>query len=1336
MIDYGTDGEGSVGYTLELSGDDIGSGLYALDATDTDAGDGDGIGQGSEILLSADGDDIVGMADGVEYFRISVDGDGDVTFEQSNNIWHDTTSDDDEPETLTLSDEDTFEVVQTVTDADGDSDTAAVSLGSGVFTIQDDGPDAVVEDTTVAELVLDESPVDDPDTVVVEGDGVVSATVNVAGNFGALIDYGTDGEGSVGYTLELSGDDIGSGLYALDATDTDAGDGDGIGQGSEILLSADGDDIVGMADGVEYFRISVDGDGDVTFEQSNNIWHDTTSDDDEPETLTLSDEDTFEVVQTVTDADGDSDTAAVSLGSGVFTIQDDGPDAVVEDTTVAELVLDESPVDDPDTVVVEGDGVVSATVNVAGNFGALIDYGTDGEGSVGYTLELSGDDIGSGLYALDATDTDAGDGDGIGQGSEILLSADGDDIVGMADGVEYFRISVDGDGDVTFEQSNNIWHDTTSDDDEPETLTLSDEDTFEVVQTVTDADGDSDTAAVSLGSGVFTIQDDGPDAVVEDTTVAELVLDESPVDDPDTVVVEGDGVVSATVNVAGNFGALIDYGTDGEGSVGYTLELSGDDIGSGLYALDATDTDAGDGDGIGQGSEILLSADGDDIVGMADGVEYFRISVDGDGDVTFEQSNNIWHDTTSDDDEPETLTLSDEDTFEVVQTVTDADGDSDTAAVSLGSGVFTIQDDGPSAFAPGMATITNPGVVGNSDEVDADLNLTLGTDLDGTVVFDPSLDGQAVTDTNGNALFFNGSQLFYTLSGDQLIAETAGGTDGFIVTLNGDGTYSVDLEGEIRNGDEFTFNVQGSGIGGGNEVGVALVEDTMAVSDGVIFTGTANGSLSTVNTSQGRLGVGGGQAIDSGDVIRADFVTDVTLDGGTQSGFGYGTHQQVSSVLQEVNRIGGSGTTSFTITAYNTDEDDILILDNPADNQLVSLSVADITIYDGDPDAGGSVVANGTMGLSITENDGVITVAGMQEGWYYEVNSSDTFEAIEIAYVSGGGFTLGDISVGTLNVQGDFNIEIPVTATDADGDSIDADLNLFFDTPDPLIAKTSAFDSLAEFTADVDGGEFGDLSMTRSSSSNMMDMAAMMTMVAVVNEMTVDGFEFSPLQALSIDGSDLLMAQFDNGFEALSPAAFEFAQSGPLAGMGGLEPVDFGGMAELSTQGFGLGGEFTLDGLASKLADINASDALENVQQALDGHEFDLGAAMQELPQFMDAIGGEFTPELAGDMAGLMPGLVQQLEGADLSAMGDEELLEAFFDNGMDGLLDQMPGFDGADNANHSFTSGDNGAINTTGGGETGFYSVDVSGSLDVGSNIQIMDDGHIMMLANSITGA
>ena len=35
-------------------------------------------------------------------------------------------------------------LVQTVTDADGDVDTAAINLGTGVFQIEDDGPDAVV----------------------------------------------------------------------------------------------------------------------------------------------------------------------------------------------------------------------------------------------------------------------------------------------------------------------------------------------------------------------------------------------------------------------------------------------------------------------------------------------------------------------------------------------------------------------------------------------------------------------------------------------------------------------------------------------------------------------------------------------------------------------------------------------------------------------------------------------------------------------------------------------------------------------------------------------------------------------------------------------------------------------------------------------------------------------------------------------------------------------------------------------------------------------------------------------------------------------------------------
>ena len=135
-----------------------------------------------------------------------------------------------------------------VTDADGDSVSAELDL-DGVFQIEDDGPvQPTVSDA--AAMVLDESP------LPTDGDGIVSVTAAFAGYF-STPDFGTDVDGTVSYTLELSADGIGSGMYALDDSDTDAGDGDGYGQGDEILLSKVGNDIVGAVGGVTYFTISV-----------------------------------------------------------------------------------------------------------------------------------------------------------------------------------------------------------------------------------------------------------------------------------------------------------------------------------------------------------------------------------------------------------------------------------------------------------------------------------------------------------------------------------------------------------------------------------------------------------------------------------------------------------------------------------------------------------------------------------------------------------------------------------------------------------------------------------------------------------------------------------------------------------------------------------------------------------------------------------------------------------------------------------------------------------------------------------------------------------------------
>ena len=53
--------------------------------------------------------------------------------------------------------------------------------------------------------------------------GLDTVTVNFAGNFAAVTDFGSDGPGSATYSLVLTGTNVASGLFALDAADTTAG---------------------------------------------------------------------------------------------------------------------------------------------------------------------------------------------------------------------------------------------------------------------------------------------------------------------------------------------------------------------------------------------------------------------------------------------------------------------------------------------------------------------------------------------------------------------------------------------------------------------------------------------------------------------------------------------------------------------------------------------------------------------------------------------------------------------------------------------------------------------------------------------------------------------------------------------------------------------------------------------------------------------------------------------------------------------------------------------------------------------------------------------------------
>ena len=166
-------------------------------------------------MLNQSGNVITGSAGGTDYFTIEINpANGDVTFTQLNNIWHANTGSDDDTSTLNMLNANLLQLVQTVTDADGDADSASINLGQGVFQIEDDGPDAVVANAVAAPMVLDETR---PVGTETDGDsapaGLATLTANFAANFAAP-DYGSDGAGGVAYSLALTGANAASGLYA------------------------------------------------------------------------------------------------------------------------------------------------------------------------------------------------------------------------------------------------------------------------------------------------------------------------------------------------------------------------------------------------------------------------------------------------------------------------------------------------------------------------------------------------------------------------------------------------------------------------------------------------------------------------------------------------------------------------------------------------------------------------------------------------------------------------------------------------------------------------------------------------------------------------------------------------------------------------------------------------------------------------------------------------------------------------------------------------------------------------------------------------------------------
>ncbi|MGN5261538.1 beta strand repeat-containing protein [Aeromonas hydrophila] len=1008
---FGADGAGSIGYSLALTGNNVASGLYAVDPAAAN-------GQGAAIVLNQVGNVITGSAGGVDYFTLTINpSSGEVTLALLDNVWHGDTTNADDSVALTLG-QGVLTLVQTVTDADGDSASASVDLGAnGVFRFEDDGPRAglAVEAPSLGATV-DESLVS---LGGVGSDGVASATLsaaNVQAQFNPA--FGADGQGSIGYSLALTGSNVASGLYAVDPAAAN-------GQGAAIVLNQVGNVITGSAGGVDYFTLTINpSSGEVTLALLDNVWHGDTTNADDSVALTLG-QGVLTLVQTVTDADGDSASAAVDLGAnGVFRFEDDGPRAglAVEAPSLGASV-------DESLVSLGGagtDGVASATLsaaNVQAQFNPA--FGADGAGSIGYSLALTGSNVASGLYAVDPAAAN-------GQGAAIVLNQVGNVITGSAGGVDYFTLTINPTtGEVTLALLDNVWHGDTTNADDSVALTLG-QGVLTLVQTVTDADGDSASAAVDLGAnGVFRFEDDGPRAglAVEAPSLGASV-------DESLVSLGGagtDGVASASLSAAdvqAQFNPA--FGADGAGSIGYSLALTGSNVASGLYAVDPAAAN-------GQGAAIVLNQVGNVITGSAGGVDYFTLTINPTtGEVTLALLDNVWHGDTTNADDSVALTLG-QGVLTLVQTVTDADGDSASAAVDLGAnGVFRFEDDGPRAGlaveAPSLGASVDESLVSlggagtdgvasaslSAADVQAQFNPAFGADGAGSIGYSLALTGSNVA------------------SGLYAVDPAAANGQGAAIVLNQVGNVITGSAGGV---DYFTLTINPTT----GEVTLALLDnvwhgDTTNADDSVALT-LGQGVLTLVQTVTDADGDSASAAVDLGanGVFRFE-------DDGPRAGLAVEAPSLGATVDESLVSLGGAGTDG--VASASLSAADVQAQFNPAFGADGAGSIGYSLALTGSNVASGlyavdPAAANG-QGAAIVLNQVGNVITGSAGGVdYFTLTINPTTGEVTLALLDNvwhGDTTNADDSVALTLGQG--VLTLVQTVTDADGDSASAAVDL------------------------------------------------------------------------------------------------------------------------------------------------------------------------------------------------------------------------------------------------------------------------------------------------------
>ncbi|WP_274454362.1 DUF5801 repeats-in-toxin domain-containing protein [Aeromonas bestiarum] len=695
---FGADGAGTIGYSLALTGSNVVSGLFAVDPQAPD-------GQGEAIVLNQVGNVITGSAGGVDYFTLTINpSTGEVTLALLDNVWHGDSGNADDSVALNLG-SGVLTLVQTVTDADGDSASAAIDVGTGgVFRFEDDGPVIDVVSQHGETLRVDET---------VRGAGDEETASAWATDKGTVLGYDTATAAALFVTSD-TGSDGGATAYSLTAANgaalangTASGLFDAV-NNQPIYLYVNGQGEVegrvgsdGAADpeGAVSFVIRVSG-GTLEMAQYRAVEHNDSSDHDESSSPELLDNGVVFVTATLTDGDGDTAKASVDL-AGLVAFEDDGPVIDVVSQHGETLRVDET---------VRGAGDEETASAWATDKGTVLGYDTATAAALFVTSD-TGSDGGATAYSLTAANgaalangTASGLFDAV-NNQPIYLYVNGQGEVegrvgsdGAADpeGAVSFVIRVSG-GTLEMAQYRAVEHNDSSDHDESSSPELLDNGVVFVTATLTDGDGDTAKASVDL-AGLVAFEDDGPVIDVVSQHGETLRVDET---------VRGAGDEETASAWATDKGTVLGYDTATAAALFVTSD-TGSDGGATAYSLTAANgaalangTASGLFDAV-NNQPIYLYVNGQGEVegrvgsdGAADpeGAVSFVIRVSG-GTLEMAQYRAVEHNDSSDHDESSSPELLDNGVVFVTATLTDGDGDTAKASVDL-AGLVAFEDDGP-----------------------------------------------------------------------------------------------------------------------------------------------------------------------------------------------------------------------------------------------------------------------------------------------------------------------------------------------------------------------------------------------------------------------------------------------------------------------------------------------------------------------------------------------------------------------------------------------------------------------------------------------------------------